>query len=48
MVTGRDDIEAVDEAYRAGATDFIAKPINWPMSQKLDWPGKIVRELPTS
>ena len=31
MVTGRDDIEAVDEAYRAGATDFIAKPINWPI-----------------
>lgn len=31
MVTGRDDIEAVDEAYKAGATDFIAKPINWPI-----------------
>lgn len=31
MVTGRDDIEAVDDAYRAGATDFIAKPINWPI-----------------
>lgn len=31
MVTGRDDIEAVDEAYMAGATDFIAKPINWPI-----------------
>lgn len=31
MVTGRDDIEAVDEAYQAGATDFIAKPINWPI-----------------
>ena len=31
MVTGRDDIEAVDDAFRAGATDFIAKPINWPI-----------------
>ncbi|MGB5720254.1 MAG: EAL domain-containing protein [Woeseiaceae bacterium] len=31
MATGRDDIEAVDEAYRAGATDFIPKPINWPI-----------------
>ncbi|MBT8065632.1 MAG: EAL domain-containing protein [Gammaproteobacteria bacterium] len=31
MVTGRDDIEAVEEAYQAGATDFIAKPINWPI-----------------
>jgi len=31
MVTGRDDIEAVDQAYKAGATDFIAKPINWPI-----------------
>ena len=31
MVTGRDDIEAVDQAYNAGATDFIAKPINWPI-----------------
>ncbi len=31
MVTGRDEIEAVEEAYKAGATDFIAKPINWPI-----------------
>ena len=31
MVTGRDEIEAVEEAYQAGATDFIAKPINWPI-----------------
>lgn len=29
MVTGMDDTESVDSAYRAGATDFIAKPINW-------------------
>ena len=31
MVTGRDEIEAVEQAYEAGATDFIAKPINWPI-----------------
>lgn len=31
MVTGQDDIAVVNEAYRAGATDFIAKPINWPV-----------------
>jgi len=31
MVTGREDIEAVNDAYNAGATDFIAKPINWPI-----------------
>jgi diguanylate cyclase (GGDEF)-like protein/PAS domain S-box-containing protein len=29
MVTGRDDVQSVDKAYGAGATDFIAKPINW-------------------
>ena len=31
MVTGREDIEAINLAYDAGATDFIAKPINWPL-----------------
>ena len=31
MVTGGDDIEAVTSAYEAGATDFISKPINWPI-----------------
>jgi diguanylate cyclase (GGDEF)-like protein/PAS domain S-box-containing protein len=29
MVTGLDDIASVNRAYEAGATDFIAKPINW-------------------
>jgi DNA-binding response OmpR family regulator len=27
MVTGMDDVESVDAAYEAGATDFISKPI---------------------
>ena len=31
MVTGMDDVSSVDSAYRAGATDFIAKPINWAL-----------------
>lgn len=29
MVTGLDDVGSVDAAYQAGATDFIAKPVNW-------------------
>ena len=29
MVTGREDSESVDRAFEMGATDFIAKPINW-------------------
>jgi signal transduction histidine kinase len=31
MATGRDDVESVEAAYVAGATDFIAKPLNWPL-----------------
>jgi predicted signal transduction protein with EAL and GGDEF domain/FixJ family two-component response regulator len=31
MVTGGDDVEAVTNAYEAGATDFVSKPINWPI-----------------
>jgi diguanylate cyclase (GGDEF)-like protein len=31
MVTGFDDVRSVDAAYVAGATDFIAKPINWSL-----------------
>ncbi|MEZ5500575.1 MAG: EAL domain-containing protein [Steroidobacteraceae bacterium] len=29
MVTGRDDVASVELAYQAGATDFVAKPLNW-------------------
>lgn len=28
MVTGMDDLESIERAYNAGATDFIVKPIN--------------------
>jgi diguanylate cyclase (GGDEF)-like protein/PAS domain S-box-containing protein len=31
MVTGLDDVESVEKAYLSGATDFIAKPINWAL-----------------
>ncbi|MCG2586121.1 bifunctional diguanylate cyclase/phosphodiesterase [Massilia sp. TS11] len=31
MVTGSDDVDAVTRAYEAGATDFVSKPINWPI-----------------
>ena len=31
MVTGFDDVRSIDAAYVAGATDFIAKPINWTL-----------------
>lgn len=29
VVTGREDTAAIDRAFDAGATSFIAKPINW-------------------
>ena len=29
MVTGNDDLESIDRAYEAGATDFLAKPVPW-------------------
>jgi diguanylate cyclase (GGDEF)-like protein len=31
MVTGCDDSASIDQAYEAGATDFIVKPINWAL-----------------
>lgn len=29
VITGRDDMEAIDLAFAAGATSFVVKPINW-------------------
>ena len=29
MVTGADDTESIQRAFDVGATDFMAKPINW-------------------
>jgi diguanylate cyclase (GGDEF)-like protein/PAS domain S-box-containing protein len=31
MVTGMDDVQSVERAYSSGATDFIAKPMNWAL-----------------
>ncbi len=31
MLTAADDIESIEMAFNAGATDFITKPINWPL-----------------
>jgi PAS domain S-box-containing protein len=31
MVTGMDDVASVEAAYLHGATDFIAKPVNWAL-----------------
>lgn len=31
MMTGSDDIEAIHRAFEAGATDFITKPLNYPV-----------------
>ena len=31
MITGLDDLDSVNRAYQAGATDFATKPINWPL-----------------
>ena len=31
MVTGLDDVESTEQAFDAGANDFISKPINWVM-----------------
>ncbi len=31
MVTGMDDVQSVETAYEHGATDFIAKPVNWAL-----------------
>jgi len=29
MMTGLEDVESIDYAYRVGATDFVTKPINY-------------------
>lgn len=31
IMTGRDDIESIERAYDVGATDFVTKPINYPL-----------------
>ncbi|MFC3121698.1 two-component system response regulator [Agaribacter flavus] len=31
MITGSDDHTSIEQAYTAGATDFLPKPIKWPL-----------------
>jgi diguanylate cyclase (GGDEF)-like protein len=31
MITGLEDIDSIDRAYAAGATDFLSKPLNWSL-----------------
>lgn len=31
MVTAMDDLDSINRAYESGASDFVSKPINWPM-----------------
>lgn len=31
MSTGMDDTDSINRAYEVGATDFIVKPLNWPI-----------------
>lgn len=29
IVTGSEDVESINHAYKVGATDFVSKPVNW-------------------
>lgn len=29
VITGREDMNSIDQAYEAGATAFMSKPVNW-------------------
>jgi diguanylate cyclase (GGDEF)-like protein len=31
MMTGHDDVASVDRSYESGATDFVSKPMNFPL-----------------
>lgn len=31
VITGHDDTASIGKAYEAGATSFLAKPLNWPL-----------------
>src|SRR5262245_33565909 len=52
MVTGRDDTTSINQSYKAGATDFLAKPINWNLLghrvQYLVRGGRLVQDLEES
>lgn len=52
MATGMDDVDSIHKAFEAGATDFIAKPINYPiLIQRVNFglrTGQIAAELRNS
>ena len=52
MVTGMDDVDSIHKAFDAGATDFIAKPINYPiLIQRINFglrTGQVTGELRSS
>ncbi len=31
MVTGLEDVDSIERGFVAGATDFVTKPVNWPL-----------------
>jgi diguanylate cyclase (GGDEF)-like protein len=52
MVTGMDDMESIHKAFAVGATDFITKPINYPiLIQRINFglrTGQVTAELRNS
>ena len=52
MTTGTDDLDSINKAFAAGATDFIAKPINYPiLVQRVNFglrTGQVTAELRSS
>jgi diguanylate cyclase (GGDEF)-like protein/PAS domain S-box-containing protein len=49
LVTGLEDMDSIQKSFDAGATDFITKPVNWPLLQHrvlyLLRAGKALRDL---
>jgi diguanylate cyclase (GGDEF)-like protein len=49
MATGMDDVDSINKAFEAGATDFITKPINYPiLIQRINFglrAGQVTAEL---
>ncbi|MBV1905479.1 MAG: EAL domain-containing protein [Pseudomonadales bacterium] len=52
MLTGRDDVKSIETAFRAGATDFSVKPVNWKvLVHRINYvlrSSKLLKELKTS
>ena len=52
MATGMDDVDSIHKAFAAGATDFVAKPVNYPiLIQRINFglrTGKVTAELRNS